>query len=125
MPGVPVGDESLFVIERSADGLRVSVSVAVLLPGVGSVVPVGAAMVAVFAKVPVAEALTVAVSVYVAVAPSGRLMVSVMLPVPDAAQVAPGDGTQVQVAPVSVAGRVSVMVAPAAFDGPALVAMIV
>ena len=116
---------SVFVIERSADGLRVSVSVAVLLPGVGSVVPVGAAMVAVFAKVPVAEALTVAVSVYVAVAPSGRLMVSLMFPVPDAAQVAPAVATQVHAAAVSDAGSVSVMVAPTTFDGPAFVATMV
>ena len=63
MPGVPVGDESLFVIERSADGLRVSVSVAVLFAAVGSVVPVGAVIDPVLASVPVAEALTVAVSV--------------------------------------------------------------
>ena len=54
-----------------------------------------------------------------------RLMVSVMLPVPDAVQVDPADATQVQVAPLSVAGRVSVMVAPVTFDGPLLVATIV
>ena len=60
-----------------------------------------------------------------ALAPAGRLMVSVMLPVPDAAQAAPDVGTQFQIAPVSVAGRVSDNVAPPALDGPAFVATIV
>ena len=60
-----------------------------------------------------------------AVAATGRLMVSVMFPVPLAAQVAPEDATHVHVAADKDAGSVSVMVAAAALDGPAFVAMIV
>ena len=63
LPGTTVVTPSVFVIERSAVGLRVSVSVAVLFPGVGSVTPPGAATVAVFASVPVAVAETVAETV--------------------------------------------------------------
>ena len=58
-----VATPSVFVIDRSAVGLRVSVSVAELLPGVGSVTPPGAVTVAVFASVPVAVAESVAVTV--------------------------------------------------------------
>ena len=63
LPGITVVTPSVFVIERSAVGLRVSVSVAVLLPGVGSVMPPGAVTVAVLARVPVAVAETVAFTV--------------------------------------------------------------
>ena len=63
MPGISVADPSVLVMVRSADGLSVSVSVAVLLPAVGSVVPVGVEMVAVLAREPVAPAAIVAVSV--------------------------------------------------------------
>jgi hypothetical protein len=54
---------STFVIERSADAEMVSVSVAELLTGVGSVTPAGAATVAVLLKVPVAEEEIVALTV--------------------------------------------------------------
>ena len=54
---------SVFVIERSAVGASVSVSVAESLAEEGSVVPVGAEMEAVLASEPVAPAATVAVSV--------------------------------------------------------------
>ena len=47
--------ESLFVTDTSAEGARVSVSVALLFPGVGSVTPAGAVTVAVFDKLPVAD----------------------------------------------------------------------
>ena len=63
LPGITVVTPSVFVIERSAVGLRVSVSVAELLPGVGSVMPPGAVTVAVLTRVPVAVAETVAVTV--------------------------------------------------------------
>jgi hypothetical protein len=63
LPGTTVATPSVFVIERSAVGLSVSVSVAELLPGVGSVTPPGAVTVAVFERVPVAVAETVAVTV--------------------------------------------------------------
>ena len=57
-PTVTGSTASVFVIERSAWELSVSVSVAELFPGVGSVTPPGAATVAVFAIEPVAEAMT-------------------------------------------------------------------
>ncbi len=50
--------------------------------------------------------------------PTGRLTVSLMLPEPDAVQVPPPAPTQVQVAPVSAAGKVSATVAPVAALGP-------
>ncbi len=76
----------------------VSVSVALLLPGVESVNPPGAVMVAVLETEPVAEPLKVAVTVYVTDAPAGRLTpVSLILPVPEASfPVAPPAATDVQ-----------------------------
>jgi hypothetical protein len=56
---------------------------------------------------------------------TGRLTESLMLPVPDAVQVAPPAATHVHEVPVNVAGNVSVIVTPFAFDGPAFVATIV
>src|SRR3989344_4118965 len=50
-------------IALAATAVMVSVSVALLLPGLGSVTPPGAATVAVLTSVPVADALTVAVTV--------------------------------------------------------------
>src|SRR5919199_4405093 len=62
-PGVADVTPSVFVIAKSADGDSVSVSVAELLPGVGSLTPPGVAAVAVLESVPVAlgaiRALTV------------------------------------------------------------------
>src|SRR6185295_2432139 len=51
-PGVAVVTPSVLVILKSAEGVRVSVSVALLLPGVGSVTPPGAVTVAVLLTVP-------------------------------------------------------------------------
>src|SRR5262245_28180732 len=61
--GPAVVTPSVFVIARSACGVSVSVSVAELLPGVGSVTPAGAATVAVFDRVPVAAPLIDALTV--------------------------------------------------------------
>jgi hypothetical protein len=47
---------SVLVIERSASAPRASVSVALLLAGLGSVAPAGAVTVAVFTSAPVAAA---------------------------------------------------------------------
>src|ERR1051326_5744238 len=79
-PGVAVVTPSVFVIARSADALNVSVSVAELLPGVGSVTPPGADTVAVLLKLPVAAAEMVQLAVYVTLPPVGRLTVSLMVP---------------------------------------------
>jgi hypothetical protein len=50
-------------MDKSAEADNISESVAELLPGVGSVTPPGAVTVAVFDKVPVAEAEMEAVTV--------------------------------------------------------------
>ena len=63
LPGITVVTPSVLVIVRSAEGERVSVSVALLLAGVGSVTPTGTETVAVLARVPVAVGETVAVTV--------------------------------------------------------------
>src|SRR5215468_2631444 len=51
-PGVAVVTPSVFVIDRSACATNVSLSVAELLAGVGSVTPAGGVTVAVFDSVP-------------------------------------------------------------------------
>src|SRR6185369_14442417 len=112
------------VIARSALGLSVSLSVAELLPGVGSVTPAGAATVAVLLKVPVAAAEILQLAVYVMLPPLGRFTVSLMLPLPEAVHVPPPAPTHVQVQ-VSDAGNVSATVAPVALLGPALLAVMV
>ena len=56
LPGTAVVTPSEFVMPRLAFGASVSVSVALLLPGVGSVTPAGADTVAVLASDPVADA---------------------------------------------------------------------
>jgi hypothetical protein len=110
---------------RSAVGLRVSVSVAVLLPEAGSVTPAPTDAVAVLVSEPVAPAATVPVTTKVAVAPTGRSTEALMLPLPEAGQVAPPATEQVQVVPVNAAGNVSVTVEPGAADGPAFATTIV
>ena len=62
-PGVAVVTPSVLVIDKSALAFNVSVSVAVLFPGVGSVTPAGAVTVAVFDSEPVALGLIFATTV--------------------------------------------------------------
>src|SRR5258708_7664052 len=114
----------LFAALRSACGVRVSVSVAVLLPGVGSVVPAGAVTLAVLLRLPVAEAEMLAVTVNVAIPPFARLTVVLMSPVP---LVTPqlAAGAHVQVALLMPAGSVSVTVAPVTASGPPFVTVMV
>src|SRR5438067_1424072 len=59
-PAFTLATPSVLVIARSAVAVTVSESVALLLPGFGSVVPAGTATVAVLAIVPVAPAEIVA-----------------------------------------------------------------
>ncbi len=120
-----VATPSVLVIARSAVGTSVSVSVAELFPGFGSVTPAGAAIVAVLTSVPVAAAETVPTTVNVAVPPGGRLTLAPMFPAPAAGHVPPPAPTHVQVAPIIAAGNVSATVAPTAVLGPALLATIV
>ena len=122
-PGMATVTPSVFVMERSAVGFKVSVSVAELLAGADSVTPLGAAIAAVLTRVPVAVATTVAETVNVADAPTGRSTVVLTLPLPlPAAHDPPPEGTHVQVAPESEAGSVSVTGAATTADGPALAA---
>ena len=117
---------SVLVTTMSAVGVNVSVSVAELLAGTGSVMPDPTDTEAELVSDPVAAAATVPVTVKVVVPPTGRLTVALMFPLPDAAgHVAPPVVAHVHVAPVSAAGNVSVIVEPGAADGPALDAMIV
>ena len=124
-PGTAVVAPSVFVITKSAVGVRVSVSVAVLLPGVRSVTPEPVETVAVLANEPVAPGATVPMTVKVAVALTGRSTVALMLPVPDAGHTAPPVVVQVHVAPVSATGNVSATLDAGAADGPALEATMV
>src|SRR5262245_49092026 len=81
-PGTTSVTPLVLVIARSATGVRVLVSVAVLLPGVGSVTPGGGPTVAVLARVPVADGPIWTVKVNVTVAPAGRSTVVASAPVP-------------------------------------------
>src|SRR2546428_104651 len=116
---------SFFVIERSATSLTVSVSVAWLLPGVGSVTPTGAAIVSVLAIEPLALPATVALTVNVAVPALSSFTLAAMLPLPLAGQLDPTLAVQVQAPIVKPAGAVSVIVAPVTALGPLLVATMV
>ena len=124
VPAVYVVLPSVLVICRSASGFGVSVSVAELLPGVGSVTPGGVAMATVFVRLPVAPESTVPVSVNVMFAPLARFTRALMLPLP----FGPADPLpyrEVHVAPVMFAGTASVTLAPMTLVGPTLVAKIV
>ena len=126
VPGTTVVTPSVFVMLKSAVMFAVSVSVALLFPGVGSVTVAGGVTVAVFTKFPVAVDSTVPVIVKVALPPAARLTVVLMSPLPLAAPPEPAPTyTAVQVAPVSVAGIVSVIVAPVTKLGPVLLTTMV
>jgi hypothetical protein len=63
LPAVTEVTPLVFVIPKLADGVSVSESVALLLPGVGSMIPPPVDTVAVLDRVPVAEAEIVALTV--------------------------------------------------------------
>ena len=100
----------------SAVGVSVSVSVALLLPGAGSVVPPVEVTVAVLLSEPVALGDTTQDAVYETLPPTGKFTVSLMLPAPAAPHVPPPAPTQVQVQ-VSDAGKGAATTAPEA-SGP-------
>src|SRR5437764_95420 len=81
-PAVTLATPSVFVIARSAVGVTVSESLALLFPGIGSVVPAGTATVAVLTIVPVAPAETVAGIVYTITPPGCIVVVVARLPDP-------------------------------------------
>ena len=126
MPDDADSSPSVLVIDRSATGAMMLVSVASLLPVSGSVVPVGAVTVAVFETVPLAEPRTVASTAKVTEPDGARSTVAEMSPVPFASsQNPPVPSAQVHVAPVSSAGIVSVTTASNTADGPSFVTTIV
>src|SRR6266536_1555534 len=104
------------------------VSVAPLLPSVGSLVPLGGVTVAVLTNCPVVPLGTVPLRRKVAVPPLTRLTVVAMLPVPLAAPQLLGAvalHVQVNPAPCSAAGSGSETTAPVTSLGPLLVTTIV
>src|SRR5438093_242424 len=107
-PALTLVTPSFLVIERSATRLTVSVSVALLFPGVGSVTPTGAAIVAVLASEPLALPATVALTVNVAVPALSRFTLAAMLPLPLPRHAVPTFAAQVQAPIVKPAGAVSV-----------------
>src|SRR5947207_3144970 len=108
---------------RSAWGVSVSVSVLLVLAGLGSVTPVGGVTWAVLVRVRVAVGSMVAVKLKVRVALTGRSTVVDRAPPPLSGPVTlppPVWPTNVQLAAVTPAGRGSDRVAPVAALGPAL-----
>src|SRR5579875_3320850 len=73
---------SSLVMDRSDSGVRVSVSVAVSLVGLGSVTPGGGVTVAVLVRLPVAEGSMWTVKLKVTVALTGKSTVVARAPVP-------------------------------------------
>ena len=123
-PGIAVVTPSVFVIPRLACGVSVSVSVALLFAGVGSVTLPDGATVAVLLSEPVAADEMLQFAVYVTLPPLGRFTELLMLPLPEAVHVPPPAPTQVHVQ-VSAAGNVSATVEPGALLGPGFEAVIV
>src|SRR5436305_1723293 len=115
---------------RSAVGVARSVSVALLLPESGSVVPAGAVTVAVLTRLPVAAGLAVPVTVKTTAlpVPAARLTVAARrLPTPVAPLVTAALPAllEVHVTPDKMVGRVSATPAPTTLTGPRLVTVIV
>src|SRR5437660_441769 len=110
-------------MDRSAWGVSVSLSVALLLPGVGSVTPAGGVTEAVLAREPVAAGSICTVKVKVTVAPTGRSTVVARAPAPLLGPVTlppPLLAVAVQLAAVTPAGSGSDTLAPVTALGPAL-----
>ena len=125
MPGTTDGGP-VFVIWRSADAVTSTVTVWLLLAGTGSVVPAGAATVAVLACGPIAELAISVVASKVALPPDRRVTVVAIAPTPEAAaHDEPAVAVHVQVTPVNAAAKVSVTGASVAVLGPALVTAII
>ena len=115
---------SVLVMVRSALGVSVSVSVALLFAGTGSMVSPGVVTVAVLESEPLAAAEIEALTVKVTEPPTGKLTLSLMFPDPAEVTVPPPAPTAVQV-PVRDAGKMSATVAPTTGSGPALEAVMV
>src|SRR5262245_13358455 len=121
---------STLVMRRSDSGVKLSVSVAVLLFGLLSVSPAGGETVAVLTRVPVALGLMLAEKEKVTLAPTGRSTCVLRAPVPllglpEVMAPPPLAPTNVQVSLVTPAGTASETLAPLATLGPALLTTIV
>ena len=120
-PGVTEAEPSVLVIARSATRSNVSVSVDVLLAGVGSVTPPGVATEATLTISAIADEWIEATTVKVTDVPAARSTVVDTSPAPDgsvhAAPIAAAHVHDVNVVP---AGSRSATVAPTTFDGPLL-----
>src|SRR5262245_55632373 len=114
-------------MDRSATAPSPSVSVAELLEVFVSKNPVGAVTVAVFTRLPVADALMFTVKVIVTELPDGKVAVLLMLPVPLVAPttVAPPEVEMLQLPLDTFEGKLSAIVAPVAVLGPLLLTTIV
>src|SRR5262249_56640969 len=113
---------------RSAWGVRVSVSVALLLVGLVSVTPAGRPMVAVLVRVPVAEGLTWTVKVKVTVALTGKSTLVASAPLPPVGPLTappPLLAVATQLPPLAPAGSGSDTLAPLTSLGPVLLTTIV
>jgi hypothetical protein len=109
----------------SAVNTSVSVSLATLFDGSGSVIPGGTVAVTVLVKVPADEPACID-TVNVTVPEAARSTVVLIAPVPDgAAHDDPADAEHVHDAVVTPVGSGSSTVTPAAADGPALATVIV
>src|SRR5438132_269373 len=129
-PGVYVADPSSLVMARSATSEAVSVSVALLLLVLGSVVPGAGLTVAVLTRLPVAEdrAVPLILKTTELPAPAGMLTMALRLlpePLPPLLTEALPVVLDVHVTPVRVTGMLSATVAPMASLGPLLVTVIV
>lgn len=110
----------VLVMDKSEVGVRVSVSLAELFAGFGSVIPVGAATLAVFVIVPVAVLKTEVATIKVAVPFGNKFTVVLMFTFPLAsAQLEPEDAVQVHERETRLAGRMSATCAPTTALGPA------
>src|SRR5438093_910426 len=115
---------------RSATRTGVSVSVELLLPGLLSVVPGGAATVAVLTRLPVADDWAVPLTVKITELPRPAAMLTValrLLPEPLAPLLTEALPVvlEVQLTPVRVLGMGSATLAPTALLGPLLVTVMV
>src|SRR4029450_3387554 len=107
VPGTAARTPSVLVMDRSALGVSVSTSVALLSAGSGSVVPAGGLTVAVLVREPVAAGSIWTVKVKVTVAPAGRSTVVARAPLPPDGPVTlppPVWLANAQVAPLAPAG---------------------
>ena len=120
-PAATTVTPSFFVIDKLATPRIVSVSVALLLVGFGSLTVAGAATVAVLINAPLALFDTLLIVVNVTTPPTAKLTIRLMLPKPPAPlQLDPGDGVHPQTLIPSAAGKMSVTCAPVTGAGPEL-----